>query len=65
MGMTMTSKASSPPAKEAVMTQNVVRQEVLTLKEAARYLRLPPARLKKYASAATFPDASSARNGAS
>ena len=37
------------------MTQNVVRQEVLTLKEAARYLRLPPASLKKYAERGDIP----------
>jgi excisionase family DNA binding protein len=48
-------KASSPPAKEPVMTQNVVRQEILTLKEAARYLRLPPASLKKYAERGDIP----------
>ena len=37
------------------MTQNVVRQEVLTLQEAARYLRLPPASVKKYAERGDIP----------
>jgi len=31
------------------MSRNIVRQEVLTLADAARYLRLPQATLKKYA----------------
>ena len=37
------------------MTQNVVRQEVLTLQEAARYLRLPPASVKKHAERGDIP----------